>query len=69
LGLAALAEQIQAARLPAVGIGGIDEANAESVIRAGADGVAVISAIQGGADARAAAELLARVVNTAKVTR
>jgi thiamine-phosphate pyrophosphorylase len=69
LELAALAEQIQAARLPAVGIGGIDEANAESVIRAGADGVAVISAIQGAADVRAAAESLVNVVNYAKLGR
>jgi thiamine-phosphate diphosphorylase len=67
LGLTALGEQIRAADLPAVGIGGIDEANAETVIRAGADGVAVINAIQGAADARAAAELLANVVNGAKV--
>ena len=32
---------------PVLGIGGIDANNAESVIRAGADGVAVISSIWG----------------------
>jgi len=32
-------------RLPAVAIGGIDASNAEAVIRAGVDGVAVVSAI------------------------
>jgi thiamine-phosphate pyrophosphorylase len=47
LGLFALAEQAAAAGLPSVGIGGIDVANAGAVIRAGVDGVAVISAIQG----------------------
>ena len=65
LGVAALAEQIRAANLPAVGIGGIDTANADSVIRAGSDGVAVISAIQGAADAQTAAESLVSVVSRA----
>jgi thiamine-phosphate diphosphorylase len=69
LGLAALAEQITAARLPAVGIGGIGVDNAEAVIRAGADGVAVISAIQGAAVPRHAAESLATIVERAKSGR
>lgn len=47
---------------PIVGIGGIDAHNAEAVIRAGADGVAVVSALCAAADPRAAsAELLAAV--------
>ena len=46
--------------LPLVGIGGIDATNAGDVIRAGADGVAVVSAIAGARSPReAAAELLA----------
>lgn len=69
LGLVALAEQARAARLPSVGIGGIDIANAGAAIRAGVDGVAVISAIQGAPDAREAAESLALVVNRAKAER
>ena len=40
--------------VPIVGIGGIDPSNAKNVVRAGADGVAVISAITG-AEAPAAA--------------
>jgi thiamine-phosphate pyrophosphorylase len=69
LGLFALAEQAAATGLPAVGIGGIDVANAGSVIRAGVDGVAVISAIQGAADPRQAAQSLALAVNLAKIER
>ncbi len=62
IGLDGLAEQIAAAKLPAVGIGGITIANATEVILAGADGVAVISAIQGAADpGQAAADLAAAV--------
>jgi thiamine-phosphate pyrophosphorylase len=69
LGLLALAEQAAAADLPSVGIGGIDAANAGAVIRAGVDGVAVISAIQGAPDVRRATESLARAVHLAKSDR
>lgn len=69
LGLFALAEQAAAAGLPSVGIGGIDVAKAGSVIRAGVDGVAVISAIQGVADPKQAAQSLALAVNLAKIER
>jgi thiamine-phosphate diphosphorylase len=62
IGLEGLAEQIAAAKLPAVGIGGITIANATEVILAGADGVAVISAIQGATDpGQATADLAAAV--------
>jgi thiamine-phosphate diphosphorylase len=66
LGLSALAAQIAAARLPAVGIGGIDADNAGSVVRSGADGVAVISAIQRAADPRQAAQALRDAVRRAR---
>jgi thiamine-phosphate pyrophosphorylase len=69
LGLFALAEQAAAGGLPSVGIGGIDVANAGAVIRAGVDGVAVISAIQGAPNVRQAAESLALAVNLAKIER
>jgi thiamine-phosphate pyrophosphorylase len=69
LGPTGLAEQVAAARLPSVGIGGISLANAGEVIRAGVDGVAVISAIQGTAHPRQAAESLALAVNLAKTER
>ncbi len=69
LGPAGLAEQVAVAGLPSVGIGGISLANAGEVIRAGVDGVAVISAIQGAANPRQAAESLALAVNLAKIER
>jgi thiamine-phosphate diphosphorylase len=69
LGLEGLAAQAAAVGLPAVGIGGIDVENAGSVVRAGVDGVAVISAIQGARDAREAAQALTREVNRAKRER
>lgn len=49
-------------RLPLVGIGGIDATNASHVIRAGADGVAVVSAIGSAHSPReAAVELLRNI--------
>jgi thiamine-phosphate pyrophosphorylase len=69
LGLFALAEQAAAAELPSVGIGGIDLTTAGAVIRAGVDGVAVISAIQGAPHVRQAAESLVLAVNLAKIER
>lgn len=50
--------------LPIVGIGGITLDNAEQVIQAGADGVAVISAITRADSPRDAALLLSRIVRT-----
>ncbi len=49
-----------------VGIGGIHQANAAGVIRAGADGVAVISAIASAPSPRQAAEELSKTVLAAK---
>jgi thiamine-phosphate pyrophosphorylase len=69
LGLLGLARQAAAAGLPAVGIGGIDVSTAGSVIHAGVDGVAVISAIQNAPNPKQAAESLALAVNLAKVER
>jgi thiamine-phosphate pyrophosphorylase len=52
-------------RIPMVAIGGINAGNAGAVIKAGADGIAVVSAILGARDARqAAAELLKRGVRS-----
>ena len=52
--------------LPVVGIGGIDSGNAASVIRAGADGIAVVSAICTAADPAAAARSLIEIVQAAR---
>jgi thiamine-phosphate diphosphorylase len=52
--------QVKAAvRVPVVAIGGIDASNIRSVIEAGADAAAVISAVCGADDPRAAARELA----------
>ena len=59
LGLDGLAEIRCATRKPIVAIGGMAAANAATVRAAGADGIAVVSAIMGAADPMAAAAALA----------
>jgi thiamine-phosphate pyrophosphorylase len=54
-----LREVKQAVSVPVVGIGGISEGNIDEVLAAGADAVAVISAVIGADDVRAAAARLA----------
>lgn len=61
-GLDGLRRIRQAVRVPLVAIGGIHAGNAADVIRAGADGVAVVSAVMAAADPRAAAAGLVRAV-------
>lgn len=51
-----------AVRLPLVAIGGIHAGNAEAAMRAGADGVAVVSAIMAAPDPQAAAKAIAAAV-------
>jgi len=58
-----------AVRIPVVGIGGITAENAGAVIRAGAVGVAVISAVVGADDVRLAAAQLRKVVDEALAAR
>jgi len=61
---AVLREVKSAVSVPVVAIGGIDASNVDEVIAAGADGVAVISAVCGADDVRAAAaELCQRIGN------
>jgi thiamine-phosphate pyrophosphorylase len=55
--------------LPVVAIGGLTAANAARAIAAGADGVAVVSAICAAPDPRAAARALQAAVNTARQAR
>jgi thiamine-phosphate pyrophosphorylase len=61
-GLEGLARVREISRHPLVAIGGLKAGNAEAVIRAGADGVAVVSAICSAPDPRQAAEDLNRAV-------
>jgi thiamine-phosphate pyrophosphorylase len=62
IGLTCLAEIKAAVSIPVLGIGGIDAGNVAEVMRAGADGVAVIAAVSEAEDMVAAtAELLKAV--------
>ena len=62
MGLKKLGEIRRAVRIPIVAIGGITRENLEGVINAGADGIAVISAIAAASDRKqATADLLGRI--------
>lgn len=65
-GLDGLAKLPAATGKPLIGIGGIDTHNAADVIRAGADGVAVVSAICAAPDPRAVTESLSLAVEKAR---
>ena len=66
LGLEGLRAIRAAVNIPLVAIGGIHAGNAREVVRAGADGLAVVSAIVAADDPRAAAEELRREIAAAK---
>jgi thiamine-phosphate pyrophosphorylase len=70
-GLAAIVAAFRARKrgLPIVGIAGIDAGNAAPVIAAGADGVAVISALSMSGDPQAAARELRGIVDAALTKR
>jgi thiamine-phosphate pyrophosphorylase len=62
-GLAAVAKQTM---LPLVAIGGIDARNVAEAVRAGADGIAVVSAIMAADDPEAAGRTLRAAIDAAK---
>ncbi len=64
-GLALIEEVARGVRLPVLAIGGVNAERVEEVVRAGASGVAVISAILAQPDKRAAAEGLRRALDAA----
>jgi len=66
LGLAGLREIRKAVKLPLVGIGGLNRQNCAEVIRSGADGVAVVSAIVAADDPEAAARVLKKIITEAR---
>jgi thiamine-phosphate pyrophosphorylase len=66
--LSGLAAIRHATRLPLVGIGGVNASNAAQVIAAGAEGVAVVSAIMSAQDPEAAARELVGIVRAARRT-
>jgi thiamine-phosphate pyrophosphorylase len=66
LGLDGVRAIRRAVRVPVVAIGGINMTNAADVIRAGADGICVVSAIASAPDPHAAAAALRQVVERAR---
>lgn len=66
LGLDGLRTIRAAVKIPLVAIGGIHVGNAREVIRAGADGLAVVSAIVSAASPRGAAAVLRRAIDEEK---
>lgn len=66
LGMEGLKEIRKAVNLPLVGIGGLNRDNAAEVIRSGADGVAVVSAIVAADDPETAARELKKIVTEAR---
>ena len=62
LGLEGLRQIRKAVRLPLVGIGGLNRENTAEVIRNGADGVAVVSAIVAADDPQSAADALKQII-------
>lgn len=65
-GLEALAAIVAASRLPVLAIGGIGTDNADRVMASGCAGLAVVSAVWGASDPRAAATALARAARRGK---
>ncbi len=68
-GLGVLGVIRRAVRIPLVGIGGINYTNGGDVISAGADGVAVVSAIIASPDPGAAAQALRSAIDQARCAR
>jgi thiamine-phosphate pyrophosphorylase len=68
LGLEGLREIRKAVKLPLVGIGGLNRDTAADVIRNGADGVAVVSAIVAADDPAAATRVLKKAIIEAQKT-
>jgi thiamine-phosphate pyrophosphorylase len=66
VGAARLAEVRALTALPLVAIGGIGPANAAAAIAAGADGVAIVSALMAAPDPQAAARELRQIIEAAR---
>lgn len=69
LGVEGVREIVAVSRYPAVGIGGLNHSNAHEVILAGAEGVAVVSAIVAADDPESAARILSAEVREARKRR
>lgn len=63
VGIDALRNVKQHIRIPVFGLGGIKRGNIQDVLAAGADGVAMISAVLASGDIKVAAEEMNRIIN------
>ena len=66
IGLPVLRQIVKSVKIPVVGIGAISKTNAASVIQAGADGIAVISAVFGAGSPKKATLELMQIINSSK---
>ncbi|WP_176083841.1 thiamine phosphate synthase [Martelella sp. HB161492] len=66
VGFEGLAEMIRRAKVPTVGIGGLNAAHVEATLATGADGIAVVSAICGTPDPAEATRALAAAIAKAR---
>lgn len=66
IGFAGLARMIDLCPVPSVAIGGLKAVHAADALLAGADGIAVVSAICGTPDPQAAAAKIAKAINEAR---
>ena len=66
IGLAGLADMARLAQVPTVAIGGLKQVHAADALRAGCDGIAVVSAICGQPDPEGAARDLCRALQQTK---
>lgn len=66
VGVERITEVSKATTLPAFAIGGIDKTNAADVIRAGADGIAVVSAIMASSNPQESAQTLFSIILSAR---
>ena len=69
IGLDMVKKITKLSRVPVIGIGGINVANAGAVIRSGAAGVAVVSAVVGAKDPAAAVRSLRLAIRSARTTQ
>lgn len=66
LGLEGVREITQISIHPSVGIGGINDSNTKEIIRAGADGISVVSAVMSAPDPRLAASELTKIISNVR---
>jgi len=67
LGLEGIREIMTSSRHPSVGIGGINLSNAKDIIKAGANGIAVVSAIMSATEPEQAAKELSQIIKQERI--